>query len=148
MRFQFWIRVIFSQNCYTGQELHSSYIIESLKNWVEIGWQFFLDFCSFHFLIFRFNAVYNSILFSSPLGLLSNLDLRCFSFPHFFMCPHINSVIRGMPVSKMVKEEIEIFLKQKMVIKFAKHNSAKNFLILHQWYFVSKIVLIYCKKNC
>ena len=29
---------------------------------------------------------------------LSNLDLRGFRFSRFFMCPHINSVDRGMPV--------------------------------------------------
>ena len=55
------------------------------------------DFRGFDFRNFRFNAVYNSILFSSLLVLLSNLDLRGFCFPRFFMCPHINSVIRGMP---------------------------------------------------
>ena len=49
------------------------------------------------FLRFRFKAVYNSILFSSPL-VLSNHDLRGFCFPRFFMCPHINSVDRGMSV--------------------------------------------------
>ena len=39
------------------------------------GIQAFLDFHDF-----RSNAVYNSILFSSPLALLSNLDLRSFRF--------------------------------------------------------------------
>ena len=34
-----------------------------------------------------FNAVYNSILFSSPLVLLSNLDLRGFFFPSFLCVP-------------------------------------------------------------
>ena len=44
---------------------------------------------------FQFNVIYYSILFSSPLALISNLNLR-----GFFMCPHahINSVNRGMPV--------------------------------------------------
>ena len=51
------------------------------------------DFCNFWF-----NVVYNSILFSSPLVLLSNLDFLSFRFPLFFMCPHINSVNQGMPV--------------------------------------------------
>ena len=60
--------------------------------------QAFLDFRSFDFRNFRFNEVYNSIIFSSPLVLLSNLDLRGYRFPCFFMCPHINSVNRGMPV--------------------------------------------------
>ena len=46
--------------------------------------QAFLDFRDF-----RFNAVYNSILFSSPLVLLSNLDLRGFRFPQiFYVSPH------------------------------------------------------------
>ena len=41
--------------------------------------QAFLDFRNF-----RFTAVYNSILFSSALVLLSNLDLRSFYFCEFF----------------------------------------------------------------
>ena len=62
--------------------------------------QAFLDFRGFEFLDFRFNTVYNSILFSSPLVLLSNLDFRGFRFPRFFhVSPDINSVNRGMPVS-------------------------------------------------
>ena len=60
--------------------------------------QAFLDFRGFDFRDFQFNAVYNSILFSSPLVLLSNLDLRGFCFLGFFVCPHINSVNGGMPV--------------------------------------------------
>ena len=60
--------------------------------------QAFLNFRSFDFRNFRFNAVYNAILFSSPLVLVSNLDLRGFCFRVFFMYPHINSVNRGMPV--------------------------------------------------
>ena len=62
--------------------------------------QAFLDFCGFDLRDFQFNAVYNSILFSSPLVLLSNLDLRGFRFPRFFMCPHINR-IRGIPVIRI-----------------------------------------------
>jgi hypothetical protein len=62
--------------------------------------QAFLDFRGFDFRNFGFNVIYNSILFSSPLVLLSNLDLRGFCFPGFFMCPHINSVNRGMPHSE------------------------------------------------
>ena len=51
--------------------------------------QAFLDFHGFDFRNFQFNAFYNSILFSSPLVLLSNLDLRGFSFPRFFyVSPH------------------------------------------------------------
>ena len=56
----------------------------------EIPIQAFLDFCGFNFRGFRFTAVYNSILFSSPLVLLSNLDLCGFCFRFFFVCvsPH------------------------------------------------------------
>ena len=61
--------------------------------------QAFLDFRGFNFCGFQFTAVYNSILFSSSLVMLSNLDLRGFCFPRFFfMCPHINSLYREMPV--------------------------------------------------
>ena len=49
----------------------------------------FLDFRGFDFCNFRFSAIYNSILFSSPLVLLSNLDLRGFCFLGFlFESPH------------------------------------------------------------
>ena len=34
--------------------------------------------------VFRFNVVYNSILFSSPLVLLNNLDLHSFRIPLVF----------------------------------------------------------------
>ena len=64
-------------------------------NWAKInyGVQVFLYFCSFDICDFGFNAVYNSILFSSPLVLLRNLDLCGFCFPQFFLCvSHINSV--------------------------------------------------------
>ena len=44
-----------------------------------------LDFRSFDFRDYWFNAVYNSILFSSPLVLLSNLDLRGFCFCAFLI---------------------------------------------------------------
>ena len=58
--------------------------------------QAFLDFRGFWF-----NTVYNSILFSFPLVILSNLDFRGFCFWVFFiLCPHINSVNRGMSVQK------------------------------------------------
>jgi hypothetical protein len=61
--------------------------------------QAFLDFRGFDFLDFQFNTVYNSILFSSPLVLLSDLDLRGFHFRIFFsMFPHINILNRGMLV--------------------------------------------------
>ena len=51
--------------------------------------QAFLDFCGFDFRDFWFNAVYNYILFSSPLVLLSNLYLCGFCFRGFyFVSPH------------------------------------------------------------
>ena len=40
----------------------------------------FLDFRGFDFRNFQFTGVYDSILFSSLLVLLSNLDLRGFCF--------------------------------------------------------------------
>ena len=43
--------------------------------------QAFLNFCGFDFRDFRFNAVYKSILFSSPLVLPNNLVLRGFCLP-------------------------------------------------------------------
>ena len=46
----------------------------------------FLNFRDFDFCSFRFNAVYNSILFSSSSVLLSNLDFHGFLFPRFFLC--------------------------------------------------------------
>ena len=63
--------------------------------------QVFLDFRAFDFCNFRFNGVYNSILFFSPLVLLSNFDLHSFPFCIFLMCPHINSVNQGIPVNKI-----------------------------------------------
>ena len=47
--------------------------------------QAFFDLQSFDFCDFGLNAVYNSNLFSSPLVLLSNLDLRRFRFLRFFL---------------------------------------------------------------
>ena len=50
--------------------------------------QAFLDFPGFNFRDFRFTAVYNSILFSSPL-VLSNLmpQFTRFLLPRFFCVP-------------------------------------------------------------
>ena len=51
--------------------------------------QAFLDFRGFDFRDFLFTAAYNSILSSSPLVLLSYLDLHSFSFDGFvFVSPH------------------------------------------------------------
>ena len=73
------------------------YLAENLQNFVafseymnviyeitKCAIQAFLDFRGFDFNDFRFNAVYNSILFSSPLVLLSNLDLCGFCIPGLF----------------------------------------------------------------
>ena len=51
--------------------------------------QAFIDFRSFEFRNFWFTVVYNSILFSFPLVLLSSLDLRGIHFPRFvYVSPH------------------------------------------------------------
>ena len=51
--------------------------------------QAFLDFRSFDFRNFQFNAVYNSFLFSFRLVLISNIDLQGFCFSGFlFVSPH------------------------------------------------------------
>ena len=51
--------------------------------------QAFLDFHGFDFRYFRFNAVYNSIISSSPFVVLCNLDLCGFCFCGFlFVSPH------------------------------------------------------------
>ena len=56
--------------------------------------------------------IIDSILFSSSLVLLINLDLRGFCFRIFFMCPHINSVNRGMPVLlQSLTKDFDFFIK-------------------------------------
>ena len=52
---------------------------------LEFQVQAFLTFCGYDFRNFGYNAVHSSILFSFPLVLLSNLDLRGFAF-HGFLC--------------------------------------------------------------
>ena len=47
--------------------------------------QAFLAFGGFDYFDFGFNVVYNFILFSSLLVLISNLDVRIFPFRGFFM---------------------------------------------------------------
>ena len=63
----------------TGELLFLKFIIQA-----------FLDFRGFDLRNFRFNTVYDSIIFSSPLYvLLSNLDLCSFHFLHlFYVSPH------------------------------------------------------------
>ena len=56
------------------------------------------DFCGFDFFGIQFTATYDPILFSSPLVLQSNLNLRSFGFRAACVCPHINSINGGMPV--------------------------------------------------
>ena len=63
-----------------------------LKSISVICIQAFLDFCGFDFRGFRFTAVYNSILFFSPLVLLSNLDLWSFCFC-IFLCVCVPTLI-------------------------------------------------------
>ena len=87
----FWFSTKRSENLPKIQKPQNN--LDPIQNCV----QAFLDFRGFNFHNFRFNAVYNSILFSSPV-VLSNLELRCFYF-RVFLSPHINSVYRGMPVS-------------------------------------------------
>ena len=62
--------------------------------------QAFLDFHDFNYRGFPFTAVYNSIICSSPLVLLSNLDLHSLCFRFFFFCVPTNSVNRGLSVKK------------------------------------------------
>jgi hypothetical protein len=81
--------------------------------------QAFLDFCSFNFHDFRFTGVYNAIIFSFPLVLLSKLDLRGFLFRVFFLCLHINSINRGMPVS-FSDSEFTLYLKIMVYARIAK----------------------------
>ena len=88
-----WPRRLWSSRKHEGKRM---FLLHHSRKWLWI--QAFLDFLSFDFCDFRFNAVYNSILFCSPSILLSNLDLCDLRPPLFSMCPHINSVNRGMPV--------------------------------------------------
>ena len=44
----------------------------------------FLDICGFDILDFQFNAVYNSILFSSPLVILKTGDQKRSQFTFLF----------------------------------------------------------------
>ena len=60
--------------------------IQAEPNEVYFVIQAFLDFRGFDFCNFQFNAVYDSILFSSPLVLLSNLNLCDICFQRFFLC--------------------------------------------------------------
>ena len=74
--------------------------------------QTFLDFCSFDFRNFWFNAVYNFTIYSFRLVPLSTLKLGGFHFLWgFFMCPHINSVNQGMPVIIKIMSEWLKYLK-------------------------------------
>ena len=63
--------------------------MQDIKLSLKITIQAFLDFRGFDFRNIQFNEVYNSILSSSPLVLLSNLDLCSFCFRgFFFVSPH------------------------------------------------------------
>ena len=67
---------------------------------LEFQVQAFLTFCGYDFRNFGYNTVHSSILFSFPLVLLSNLNLRGFLLPQFFICPHIIRVNREMPAEQ------------------------------------------------
>ena len=88
-RFQTWIL----QAKYSRQKNP----IQARKSRLSNSIQIFVDLHCFDIRNFLFIAVYNSVLFSSPLVLQSNLDLFGFCFP-VILCPlHINSN-GGMPV--------------------------------------------------
>jgi hypothetical protein len=90
----------------THSNISRTCFIHSISEWnsqlhinVHCEIQAFLDFRGFDFHDFRFNAVYNSILFSSPLVLLLVTSIYAgFAFAVLFFCPQINSVNQGMPV--------------------------------------------------
>ena len=79
-----WPRRLWSARKHEGKRM---FLLHHPRKWLWI--QAFLDFRGLDFCDFWFSAVYNSILFSSPLVLLSNLDLRGFCFHVFFMCAPI-----------------------------------------------------------
>ena len=70
--------------------------------------QAFLNFHCFNFLDFQFSAVYDSILFFSPLV---TLIYAVFASAVFLLCPHINSVNRGMPVQIFQPQIMQFLLK-------------------------------------
>ena len=88
--------IFLKSSCQVGMNYDVKYwndfLFHHCRNMPWIGWlliQAFLDFRGFDFRDFWFTAVYNSILFSSPLALLSNLNLRGFCFCSFiFVSPH------------------------------------------------------------
>ena len=90
--------VLFTKRNYMRKD--GIYLLSSIlsNHYYDTVLQAFLNFRGFDFRDFLFSTVHNSILFSSPLVLVSNLHLHGFPFPRFFMCPHINNVNRGMPV--------------------------------------------------
>jgi hypothetical protein len=63
--------------------------------------QVFLDFRGLDFRNFWFNAVYNSILFSSPLVLLSNLNLRGFPFHVVLIASILNIGLLGLVLVRL-----------------------------------------------
>ena len=67
---------------FQGQLL--SLLTKTIPNKIEL--QAFLNFYCFYFHNFLFNTVYDTILFSSLLVLLSNLDLRGLCIHRFFLC--------------------------------------------------------------
>ena len=76
------------------------------------------------------------ILFSSPLVLLSNLNLNSIRFLQvFLMCPHINNIIQGMPVN--VKT---IWKMAQIVMAFSEKLNFMNYLAKYQVLFSKSFV--------
>ena len=118
------------------------YLLSSIlsNHYYDTVLQAFLNFRGFDFRDFLFSTVHNSILFSSPLVLVSNLDLCGFCSAAFILCPHINSVNPGMPVHRQSKfwgkKHIDFLSNSKKTQWILGYNS-NNFLILSS-------IFIYC----
>ena len=71
---------LFSYDCGFTWYLYATFLLQT-----------FLDFCGFNFCHFWFTMVYNSILFSSPLVLLNNLNSCGFCFRIFLCVPTLTA---------------------------------------------------------
>ena len=110
--------------------------------------QAFLDFRGCDFRDSWFTPIYNSILFSSPLVLLSiNLDLRGFCFRCFFLCPCINSVNQRMPVIFLQIYTTKLFLSLLKLIPCTIHCICDSLFEFHIWIFF-KAILALLKMAC
>ena len=107
--------------------------------------QTFLDFRGFDFCGFRFNAVYNSILFSSPLVLITNLDFRGFASPVFLFCPHINCVNRGMPLLVTeITEFNQLFVETAIQSSNFQVMIFKNLEQIGKWFYTKEYIVNSC----